>query len=121
MTEADLQLIAGLRREISRAMRVGCTGCGYCLPCPRGVDIPGAFRCLNETKIDSLRRARHEYLQATALRRPATSASLCVNCGKCEQHCPQSLPIRQLLKEAAKELETPLYKLAVQAYRILKI
>lgn len=42
-----------LRRIINEKMKVGCTGCGYCLPCPRGVDIPGIFRCYNELYTES--------------------------------------------------------------------
>lgn len=116
-TPEDFALIDRLRREIGRSMRVGCTGCGYCQPCPQGVNIPGAFRCLNEIGEDGLRRARHEYLQTTAMRRPSGAASRCVGCGKCEAHCPQSLPIRKELQNAARELETPLYRLVERLYR----
>ena len=60
-------------------------------------------------------------MQTTAMRRPAAGASLCVGCGACEQHCPQGLAIRQGLKAAARELETPLYRIVEQGYRLLKI
>ena len=48
----------------------------------------------------------------TALRKDATSASNCIECGKCERHCPQHIPIRQELKNARKTLEGPLYRVA---------
>jgi len=120
-TEADRALIARLRTAVAGAVRVGCTGCGYCQPCPQGVNIPGVFRCFNEVPVDGLKRARHEYVQTTAMRRPAAGASRCVGCGKCEQHCPQHLAIREELKRAEKELETPLYRVVEQAYRIFKL
>ena len=44
-TEEDKKLIEQIRQEIQGTLRVGCTGCGYCMPCPKGIDIPAAFRC----------------------------------------------------------------------------
>lgn len=120
-TPEDFALIARLRKELSGTVRVGCTGCGYCQPCPQGVDIPGIFRCFNEIPVDGRGRARREYLQTTAMRRPSTGVAHCVGCGKCELHCPQGLAIREDLKRAARELETPVYRLAEQAYHLLKI
>ena len=120
-TPEDFAFIARLKEEIAGAVRVGCTGCGYCQPCPRGVDIPGVFRCWNEVAVDGKKRARHEYMQTTAMRRPSSGASRCVGCGKCAAHCPQHIAIPRELRKAARELETPLYRLVEQAYRILKI
>ena len=120
-TGADRALIAGLKREISGVQKVGCTGCGYCQPCPRGVDIPGVFRCWNETGVDGKGKARREYMQTTAMRGPSSGGRHRIGCGKCEQHCPQHLPVRQALKQAAAELETPAYRAVELAYRLLKI
>lgn len=120
-TPEDFALIARLKQEVAGASKVDCTGCGYCLPCPQGVNIPGVFRCYNEIGIDGKKRARREYLQTTAMRRPSAGASRCVGCGRCEQHCPQRISIRQELKNAAGELETPAYKIVEQAYKLLKL
>lgn len=120
LTEDDFALIDALRQEINASVRVGCTGCGYCMPCPQGVDIPGSFRCLNEIAIDGRSKATKEYWQVTAVRKVPGSASRCIGCGKCERHCPQQLPIREMLKVAAKELETPFYKIGRWAMQIWK-
>ena len=112
LTEADERMLKAVVKAIDAKMKVGCTGCGYCMPCPKGVDIPGTFaaynRCYSEGRISAFR----EYLQSTAMRQNATCASNCVGCGKCEKHCPQGIPIRKKLKEAKKELETPAFKVA---------
>ena len=120
LTENDFTLIEQVKGEINRKIRVGCTGCGYCMPCPRGVDIPGSFRCLNEIALEGIRKAQKEYWQVTAIKRVPGSASRCIGCGKCERHCPQSIPIREMLKVAAKELETPFYKIGRLGMRVLK-
>ena len=51
------------------------------------------------------------------MRQNSTAASNCVQCGKCEKHCPQQIPIRQKLQEAQKELEGPVYKIARKVSR----
>ena len=121
MTEDDHALIEKVREEIRRCVKAGCTGCGYCMPCPKGVDIPGTFRCWNAMYSEGRASGRRDYLQCTAMRKDPASASQCVGCGKCEARCPQQLPVRQLLKAAAGELETVSYKAAkwgIQTFRL---
>lgn len=116
----DFALIEQLRREINGKIRVGCTGCGYCMPCPQGVDIPGSFRCLNEIAIEGKKKAEKEYWQVTAVKKVPGSASRCIGCGRCERHCPQHIEIRKMLQVAARELETPFYRLGRWAMRVWK-
>jgi len=91
-------------------MKVACTGCAYCMPCPAGVDIPMCFGYYNSKHLFNLKHARWQYIGfAGGLSgggKPSY-ASLCKNCGKCEKVCPQHIPIRAKLKEAARELEIP--------------
>ena len=121
MTEEEHALIERVREDIRTHTRVACTGCGYCMPCPKGVDIPTAFRCLNMASSESLRSARTDYQRATAYRREQSSASQCIGCGRCETRCPQGIAIRDMLKTAAKELEGPLYPIVKKGIRILKL
>ena len=120
LTAQDHAFIDELRKEINAGTRVGCTGCGYCMPCPQGVDIPGSFRCLNEIAIEGIKKAQKEYWQVTAIKQVPGNASRCIGCGKCERHCPQGIHIREMLKVAAKELETPFYKIGKWAMQIWK-
>ena len=102
--DEDFSLLSEVRESINANIRVNCTGCSYCMPCPKGVDIPGNFRCYNVMYTEGKSHGRHEFFQTIALRKDAAFASQCVGCGKCEKHCPQSLPIRSLLKDADKAL-----------------
>ncbi len=111
-TEKDYELLKQVVEAINEKMKVPCTGCRYCMPCPRRVDIPGTFSAYNKYYTDSKFVALKEYLMCTALRKDATSASNCIECGKCEQHCPQGIEIRKELKNARKKLESPVYKVA---------
>ncbi len=104
-------LYAEAVRLINESVRVGCTGCGYCQPCPKGVDIPGVFAAFNRWHSEDKQGGFSDYLKCTAFRKNATGAGNCIGCGKCEAHCPQNIPIRKELAEAGKALETPLYKL----------
>ncbi len=116
-TGRDFEVISKVNRIIREKDRIGCTGCRYCMPCPQGVDIPGIFACYNAMFIESKSAGRFQYAQTSALTREPTFASQCVECGKCEQHCPQSLPIREKLKEADRALRPLPYKLGINAVR----
>ena len=119
--EAQHTLVEQVREQIQKYMKVGCTGCGYCMPCPNKVDIPMAFHCYNVKYSEGKGSGMWEYVQSTAMRRETSSASQCIGCGKCERLCPQGIPIREKLKEAVRELETPKYraiKWAVKTFHI---
>lgn len=111
-TADEYKLLEEVVKAINEKMKVGCTGCRYCMPCPQKVDIPGTFSAYNKCYSDSKYVGLKEYVMCTLMRNDATSASNCIGCGKCEQHCPQGIEIRKELKKASKELEGPLYKLA---------
>ena len=112
MGPEEEKLYADVVAAIRENTKVGCTGCGYCQPCPKGVDIPGTFAAYNRWYGEEKFSAFTDYLKCTTLRKNSTAASNCVGCGKCEQHCPQGIQIRQELKEAQKVLEGPVYKVA---------
>ncbi len=116
-TDEDFRLIEGIKEEIMKITKVNCTGCRYCMPCPRGVDIPGVFRCYNHMYTEGKGTGRTEFIQSIALQDKPGLPSLCVACGKCEKHCPQSISIIETLKEADKALEPWYYKVAIKVAR----
>jgi predicted aldo/keto reductase-like oxidoreductase len=112
LSKEDDDMLKSVVKVINAKMKVGCSGCGYCMPCPKGVDIPGTFAAYNRRYSEGKASGFLDYIICTALRKNASCASNCVGCGKCEKHCPQGIPIRAKLNEAKKELETPLFKMA---------
>ena len=113
--EKERELYANVVRAINETVKVGCTGCGYCQPCPKGVDIPGAFAAYNRWYGEDKSNAFMDYLKCTTLRKNSTGAGNCIGCGKCEKHCPQNIPIRQELQEVQRVLETPVYRVIKKA------
>jgi predicted aldo/keto reductase-like oxidoreductase len=103
----ELAIITRVRDTYQRLMKVGCTGCGYCMPCPSGVDIPGCFSLYNAHHLfPHDRSAKFHYLgRHGGLLSGVSYAGLCKNCGKCEKICPQHLPIPVRLREVSKEME----------------
>ena len=119
--ETEEAMFAAAVKAINAKMKVGCTGCGYCMPCPMGVDIPGTFAAYNRLYSDGKFAGLKEHFMCTAARKDSTAAYNCIGCGKCESHCPQHISIRQELKNASKELEGPLYRTARKVVEVLKL
>ncbi len=82
---------------------IPCTACRYCTAdCPRHIDIPALFACMNAKKLFNDWNSSFYYDQMLA---SGGKASDCIKCGKCEKLCPQHLPIRKLLEDVAAEFE----------------
>lgn len=120
LSEEDREMLRRVTDVINAKMKVGCTGCGYCMPCPQNVDIPGTFAAYNRRFTEGKLRALTDYFMCTALRKNSSCASNCVQCGKCERHCPQNIPIRKELANAEKELEGALFTIAKKAAKLFK-
>ena len=118
--DAEEAMLKEVVAAINAKMKVGCTGCGYCMPCPKNVDIPGTFAAYNRRFAEGKFWAYVDYFMCTALRTNSTAASNCIGCGKCEKHCPQHIEIRKHLKDAKKELEGPIYRIASKVAKIFK-
>ncbi len=112
MTPHDREVIEKVKAEINRCMKVPCTGCGYCMPCPAGVDIPGCFSAYNTRYTDSWYAGMKSYVMCTTMRTNHSNASKCLKCGKCEKKCSQGIPIRGQLEQVKKHMEGPIYKAA---------
>ena len=118
LTSDDEDMLRRVVKAINSKMKVECTGCGYCMPCPNNVDIPGTFAAYNRKFQEGSYSAFIEYLMCTALRKNSTAASNCSGCGKCEKHCPQNIRIRDKIREAGKSLEGPMYKVSAKVVKV---
>ena len=121
LTDDDQAMLKSVVGAINAKMKVGCTGCGYCMPCPKKVDIPGSFAAYNCSASEGRFWGFVEYMKYTMLRRDATGAGNCIGCGKCEAHCPQGIAIRQELVSVKKAYEGPIYRIIRAVIKRLKL
>ena len=119
LSPEEEKAFADARAVFLRDTRVLCTGCGYCMPCPAGVDIPNCFQAYNLSWSEGLVSGLKSYFMCNAMRDKPSLASRCVGCGKCESHCPQGIHVRDELKNVRRRLESPLFKLVMKGERIL--
>ena len=117
LTAEDMEIVEKIKQIIREREKVGCTGCRYCMPCPKGVDIPGTFYYYNLMYMEKNSRARFEFAQNIGMRKKPGFASQCIGCGKCEQHCPQHINIREKIKEADRKLRPLPYKIGISVAR----
>lgn len=111
LSPEELNVFEQVKTVLHEKTKIPCTACGYCMPCPSGVDIPGCFSCYNDKYLMEDKSMRFRYLQtlgATSVK-PAF-ASQCKACGKCESHCPQQIAISEKLNTVSKEMEGGIYK-----------
>jgi predicted aldo/keto reductase-like oxidoreductase len=123
LTEAELDTVRRVAEKYRSLMIIPCTGCGYCMPCPVGVDIPGCFDLYNSKEIfkgTSDHDIRYKYLiQQMGILGKESSASHCVNCGKCLEKCPQHINIPEHMKDVEARFEKPVTKLTARTMRLL--
>jgi hypothetical protein len=98
LSREELRFVNQLARRYKKLGFIGCTGCRYCMPCDEGVSIPEIIAFMNEFYVkqenEEVKRKYYEHIK------PENQAKKCVRCGKCEQSCPQKLPIRNILSRA---------------------
>ena len=92
-------------KEIKTQQEKFCSGCGYCMPCEHGVDIPTSFRLMNQAKFfDLTDDAKNRYKRLKNHKEGDRSAEACQRCGECEPKCPIDVPIMDQLEEVARTL-----------------
>ncbi|MBE6584147.1 MAG: aldo/keto reductase [Ruminococcaceae bacterium] len=102
MTDEELDTVRKARDVYSARIKVNCTACRYCMPCPAGVDIPRVFAAWNNAyKYDTKSDVQWTYGRLLA---DKTAADACIKCGKCEKICPQHISIREMLAAAHADL-----------------
>ncbi|MDD4248055.1 MAG: aldo/keto reductase [Methanosarcina sp.] len=114
LTEDELQLVKRVEQKYRELMKVGCTGCRYCIPCPSGVDIPSCFEIYNNFYLSgNEKEAKLMYAAKPGgiIRGDVQGyASQCVQCGQCVEKCPQHLEIPSLLEAVVEVFEGKEFK-----------
>ena len=116
LSEEEMELLQEVATRMETWPLVRCTGCNYCMPCPYGIDIPGIFKfyndCLNagtyvkDSEQEGYAKARRRYLLAYDKAIPTVrQADHCIQCGKCEEACPQHLSVRSELRKIDEYIE----------------
>lgn len=101
LSSEEIELINLVKTKYKDLIKVNCTSCKYCVPCPAGVDIPKNFSLYNEAFVyNNLENSSKLYSKLE----DKAKASSCIECGKCEEVCPQHISIREKLKEVVKTL-----------------
>ncbi len=108
MTPEEWSEIALALENVKKFSELYCTGCGYCQPCPKGIEIPRIFQAYTYYNVYGLKetaaKAFREYRDDPE--KPGACSDACANCGYCERKCPQRLKIRSELKRVEKILES---------------
>ena len=108
LTEGDVALIREQLERLSEMAKLYCTGCEYCMPCPQGVKIPRIFELYNLGQVYGLWGvAKEGYARIPERRDGGAQADECIECGECEEKCPQNIEIRAQLKAAHAALTAP--------------
>ena len=104
LKENELEAIHKVQKIFDSQQMIQCTACRYCVDrCPKHILIPDVFSCLNQKMV--FNNWNQGYYYNNVLTVNNGKASDCLKCGRCEEECPQKLPIRQLLVKVADEFE----------------
>ena len=101
MSEEEWRRVGESLENLKKFSELYCTGCGYCQPCPKGINIPKIFQAYTYLNVygltETAKNTWNGYLNDQ--KNPGVSPSECINCGYCERKCPQHLKVRELLKK----------------------
>jgi predicted aldo/keto reductase-like oxidoreductase len=118
ITDAEGETFKEVLAVFNKAYKIHCTGCNYCMPCPKGVNIPACFAAYNARYAMGFYAGMQQYVTSIAVTSEKHgSPSLCIKCGKCEKHCPQHLPIINNLRIVRKRMEPLWFRAAIAIAR----
>ncbi|MHC1722027.1 MAG: aldo/keto reductase [Aminipila sp.] len=103
LTDKDHQIINKVSTEYNKLIKYSCTGCRYCMPCPKKIEIPAVINFYNEWFLyngnDKIKTDFMTWLS------PKRRPSACISCNACQSHCPQSLPVSDIMKKTSEIFE----------------
>jgi uncharacterized protein len=100
LTQDELHCVEKVKAIYRSRLKVNCTKCQYCMPCPEGVDIPGNLAAYNEFYLfDTDRHKMMAKMMYNTTLMPEARGDRCIECGACLKHCPQEIDIPGELKK----------------------
>lgn len=107
LNDDETAMLNSLLEETKDLANLYCTGCGYCMPCPQGVNIPARFDAMNAFKVYGFeQQARNRYKNIMKRDTANEGGGICVECGVCLDKCPQNIAIIDQLKEVEETLSS---------------
>ncbi len=113
LTAEDKMILDQAKIKFRELYKVGCTACGYCMPCPAGIDIPGSFQYWNNFHMFGKGQARMMHMMSAGIMTEDGKShftNVCIDCGACEKKCPQQIAVRQEFKGLQRDLEGPVIR-----------
>jgi hypothetical protein len=115
MTFEEMETVELVKRVMRDSLKINCSTCGYCMPCPQGVNIPECIKIYNEKYLFNQKGFFNSslldyYQYVGGIMGNEGNAGKCNGCGKCLRKCPQKLDIISELKKVKKEFEIPGFK-----------
>jgi predicted aldo/keto reductase-like oxidoreductase len=104
LTSGEIELIGRVTDIYRKMLKVNCTSCAYCMPCPAGVDIPMNFSLYNDTFM--FKDAEIAVMMYNHMLSPEQKASNCAECKECEEKCPQQIKVSEELKNVHSRLSS---------------
>lgn len=118
LTKNDLEVVEKVKLKYQELLEINCTGCRYCIDCPANINIPYAFQSYNNFKMFSKVMALGMYASVVGLSDDQPKwTSTCLDCGKCEKHCPQFIEIRKEFKKVQRTIEHPVLRGVLKVVR----
>jgi predicted aldo/keto reductase-like oxidoreductase len=116
--EGEKDVYRQVLEVINRAYRIRCTGCNYCMPCPKGVNIPGCFAAYNAAFSIGFIAGMQQFVTSTGVTSEKTAGpGHCNTCGQCDAHSPQHLPIIKNLEILRKKMEPFWFRAGIAVFR----
>ncbi|MBF4468374.1 MAG: aldo/keto reductase [Methanobrevibacter arboriphilus] len=112
----EKQMLEKVREEFKSKIKVECTNCAYCMPCPQGVDIPTCFSSYNDKSMFGGFKPQVMYVNATE---DKSAAYKCTQCGVCEKKCPQEIAIIEELKNVSNSMDKWYYRLLGKIVKLI--
>jgi len=110
MSPENLKVIEEVAKIFGESYKIPCTGCNYCLPCPKHINIPDSFMAYNTSYTINRFAGIQQYATTSGGFKSAFSLFHCIECGKCEKHCPQNIKIMEEIKVVRKRMEPFWYR-----------